>query len=343
MPRKAKGPRLLVKRGAGREAVWIIRDAGSDFHTGCVEDDRAGAETALARHVLTQHAPTAETITVGACLILYAETHAPGVMDPARISYALHALADFWADRSLEDVTPAACRQYAVERGVSDGTIRRELGVLRAALNVAVREGWKMTAPYVALPPKPAGRERWLTRDEVAALLAACRTPRRRHMARAILIGVYTGTRPGAIKALRWERNPDAGWIDADAGLLFRRGAASRTSKKRQTPAPLPRQLAAHVRRWREDGVGTVIHWAGRPVNRFRHGWSEALNRAELGPEVTPHVLRHTAITWAMQRGAPVAEACGYFGVSQRTMEDTYVHHHPEYLRGAVAAMERKR
>ena len=58
---------------------------------------------------------------------------------------------------------------------------------------------------------------------------------------------------------------------------------------------------------------------------------------------MTPHVLRHTAITWAMQRGVPIHEAVGYFGVSRETMERVYVHHHPDWLAGARSAMERKR
>jgi integrase len=345
MPRKAREAYLRLKTGVGRRPLWIIRDGGADFATGLAEGDRSLAEISLAHHILSRHNPTAAkvTISVGDCLILYAQNKAKTAMDPVRIGYALDALTDFWANRVLVEVTPSAFREYESLRGVSAGTLRRELGVLRAALNFAVREGWMQVAPHVTLPARPAGRERWLTRDEVAALVNACRTPRRRHMARAILIGVYTGTRPGAIKALRWERNAVSGWIDADAGMIYRRGETARTSKKRQTPAPMPRQLTRLARRWRKDGAEFVVHWAGKQVTRFRSGWAEARTKAGLGPEVTPHVMRHTAITWAMQRGAPVAEASGYFGVSQKTMEDTYIHHHPEHLKGALAAMERRR
>jgi integrase len=343
MPAKTVGPYLRLKVGIGRPSKWIIRDNRHDFHTGCSEGERVLAEIKLAEHVLTKHTPQAQKIRVGDCLILYAQAKATTAMDPARIGYALDALTDFWSDRKLSEVTPSAARAYGVTRGVGDGTLRRELGVLRAALNMAVREGWVQSAPHVPMPERPPSRERWLTRDEVAAMVNACRTPRRRHMARAILIGVYTGTRPGAIKALRWERNAVSGWIDADAGMIYRRGETARTSKKRQTPAPMPRQLTRLARRWRGDGAEFVVHWAGKEVSRFRSGWAEARTKAGLGDEVTPHIMRHTAITWAMQRGAPVIEAAGYFGVSQRTMEDTYVHHHPEYLGGALAAMERRR
>src|SRR4029434_3546284 len=54
---------------------------------------------------------------------------------------------------------------------------------------------------------------------------------------------------------------------------------------------------------------------------------------------VTPHTLRHTAATWLMQRGAPMWEAAGFLGMSEKTLRDTYGHHHPAHLRGAADAI----
>jgi hypothetical protein len=54
---------------------------------------------------------------------------------------------------------------------------------------------------------------------------------------------------------------------------------------------------------------------------------------------VTPHTLRHTAATWLMQRGAPMWEAAGFLAMSEKTLRDTYGHHHPAHLRGAADAI----
>jgi hypothetical protein len=54
---------------------------------------------------------------------------------------------------------------------------------------------------------------------------------------------------------------------------------------------------------------------------------------------VTPHTLRHTAATWLMQCAAPMWEAAGFLGMSEKTLRDTYGHHHPDYLRGAANAV----
>jgi hypothetical protein len=58
---------------------------------------------------------------------------------------------------------------------------------------------------------------------------------------------------------------------------------------------------------------------------------------------VTPHTLRHTAATWLMQSGAPLWEAAGFLGMSEKTLRETYGHHHPDYTRSAVEAINRNR
>jgi hypothetical protein len=58
--------------------------------------------------------------------------------------------------------------------------------------------------------------------------------------------------------------------------------------------------------------------------------------------DVTPHSLRHTAATWLMQAGCPIWEAAGFLGMSEKTLRETYAHHHPDFLKGAVAAIDRR-
>jgi hypothetical protein len=54
---------------------------------------------------------------------------------------------------------------------------------------------------------------------------------------------------------------------------------------------------------------------------------------------VTPHTLRHTAATWLMQRGAPMWEAAGFLGMSEKALRETYGPRHPDHLRGAASAI----
>ena len=56
----------------------------------------------------------------------------------------------------------------------------------------------------------------------------------------------------------------------------------------------------------------------------------------------TRHDLRRTAITWTMKRGADKWAAAGFLGLTLDTLERVYGHHHPDYLRSAVEAIERR-
>ena len=43
-----------------------------------------------------------------------------------------------------------------------------------------------------------------------------------------------------------------------------------------------------------------------------------------------------------MQNGAPLWEAAGYLGMSEKTLRETYGHHHPDFMRSALEAVGRK-
>jgi integrase len=59
-------------------------------------------------------------------------------------------------------------------------------------------------------------------------------------------------------------------------------------------------------------------------------------------PDVTPHILRHTAATWQMQLGTDKWQAAGFLGMSVETLERTYGHHHPNHLTAARDAFDRR-
>ena len=136
-----------------------------------------------------------------------------------------------------------------------------DLETLRAAINHHAKEGFHRGVVRVSLPPKGEARDRWLTRKEAAALIWHCwrhrekqtihsgsskgdhvSTSRRplRHIARFILIGLYTGTRAGAIAAASPYAEPGRSYVDLERGIFYRKPIGKRATKKRQTPAPIP-------------------------------------------------------------------------------------------------------
>jgi integrase len=257
----------------------------------------------------------------------------------------------FFGDKMLSAINGDLCREFVKIRSTPTAA-REDLATLRAAINYHREEGHCEKIVSVTLPEKPVARERWLTRSEAARIVwAAWRfreiqkgrpTDRRsrRHVARFVLVALYSGTRAGAVCAAALEPMEGRGWIDLDKGIFYRRPAGARETKKRRPPVPLPRRLLAHLRRWKRLGQRFAVEWNGEPVKDCDKAFRNVARAAGL-PDVTPHVLRHTAATWQMQLGTDPGQAAEYLGMTLKTLHDNYWHHHPDYLLGPREAFDR--
>lgn len=307
---------------------------------------------------------------------LYAAERAPSVADPVSAAGRLDCLLRFWGDKTLADVRRSTCLAYVASRTaepirsftkhkprfVSAEGARRELEDLSAAIGYWIKEHPLIARPTVTLPEKAESPRDALTRSEAARLLKAARgyrfdlksgewTPisasgrsQRAHLRRFLLIGLYTGTRPGVIPKLLWIEAPqrDQAWVDLEAGAIYRKGRRERERRTKRRPMVLvPPRLLSHLRRWRAADVrdalacgtepfATVIHRRGRALQgRLRTTFQACVRDAGLPPEVTPHWMRHTCATWLMQAGTDLWDAAGYTGMTVATLEKHYGHHHP--------------
>ena len=374
MSRRAKGPRLHWRDKPGQAAYWEIRDTGDvRISTGTV--CRETAEIQLSDYISRKTRPSgpAHPSEIGCswALSIYADEHAVTLAAPERIAYAIEALVPFWGELPVGAVKGETCRRYAKSRinsrtgePVSAGTIRRELNTLQAAINHCHREGYLLEAPRVVMPPRPPSRERWLTRQEAAWLLRGARALNRdgKHLQDFIMHAIYTGSRKETILTMHIDHaNTIGGRVDTINGVLYRKPSGKTETKKRQATARLPDRYLAHLRRQAKNGrryvVERQIERGGKPqremVRDIRKAWSRAI---ELAPQlarahgitidlsdVTPHTLKHTAITWALQKGASIWDAAGYFGTSPQTIEKTYGHHSPNHQQSARAAIDRRK
>jgi integrase len=343
MPRHAKGARLWLEPEERdrygnliRRTAWVIRDGSRKIRTGCLRDDREGAEGALAEYIATKYKVRRERgrhpseILVLDVLNIYLADKAKDHARPEETRQRVLTLADFWQPYTLVDVTGKCCRDYVrwrvgqpwksakpehtghPARLVTEAAGRRELEDLRAAINHHRREGLCSEIVSVALPEKSVAPEVFLTRTEAAQLIRAARGAKQimhdkvtqrevgKHIARFILVGLYTGTRHAAICCAAFQPAIGRGHIDLDRGIFHRRAQGARETKKRQPPVRLPDRLLAHLRRWHRFGISThaVVEWNGRPVHSVRKGFAAAVKAAGLDKRVTPHTLRHTAATW---------------------------------------------
>lgn len=344
MPRRRKPARLYWRND---EQQWVIRDGSTQKRTGFGKSQYREAEEALGNYLATRALPKrtgpAEPaeLTVGEVLARYADDRGAELSAPETLAYSIMALAPFWGDKTCSEVKKTTCRSYNIGRNKAPGTVRRELGVLQAALNHAHEEAMLVHPIKVTLPQAGAVRERWLTTSEVARLLYHAAP----HVRRFIVLSIYTGRRAGAILDLTWTR------VDLENKLIrFREDGEAETNKRRGR-VNIPRQLFAHICRWQRvhDSLPIkargqdpyLIMFRGRPVRSIKKGIIRAAERAELSG-VTPHVLKHTAITWPIMNGLGLEQAAEYFDTSPATIRQHYWHHSPKHQAEAKSQIERR-
>ncbi|WP_152662663.1 tyrosine-type recombinase/integrase [Devosia soli] len=265
-------------------------------------------------------------------------------------------------------------------RTVSIGTVRRELGVLSAAINYWHKEHGPLDSVPVVTRPQPPEPKADVVRNrsEMARLLAGAlgwyelrwtdlqthkehrqwrrdREAINRHTARFIVIGRYTANRPGATLKLHWMANTVGGWPDLEREIMFRKSADRAETKKRQPSVRMGRALLAHMRRWRamderarqeetertgepSNNFLAVVHRKGRPIKDIGKFFVTALDYAGLSRTFTPHILRHTRVTWWVEAGLPIEEVADAAGMTTEMVEKVYWHRSPHFQKRAAEA-----
>jgi integrase len=279
MPRRNQGPRLrYINKRSCYYITWTERGRSRERSTGTA--DRRKAEIIFAewmhRRGRRDSPSDPAAILVTDVLNDYSEQRGPKIAAPARLAYAVLALTDFFEGNSVADVTPQTCWRYVEKRGRSTGTARRELGVLRAAINYAHKHG-RITRPVaVELPERSEPRDRWLSRVEAGRIIRMVRTPQARtYLPLFILIGLYTGRRKEAILSLRWPQ------VDFEARTINFDVVGRRRTNKRRGVVPIPPRLLPHLRRARRRGseLGYVLHINGERIGDIKKGFAAACKR----------------------------------------------------------------
>lgn len=378
-------------------AVYFIRDGAKNISTGCGPERLAEAEVALAEYVTARQAASRhkgkaqdpEDVLIDEVVALYALEKAPTAADPKAVAARLGAILDWWSGKTLGDVRRSSCQAYVAHRvqqpvkafkdpsrarKVTPAGARRELEDLSAATTWWAAEH-PLTRKVIFTYPKKAddSARDALSREQVAALLRAARGGRlvhgrwqpaaastranRAHLTRFVLLGVYTGSRPGVLPKLRWEPSDDSAWVDLERGWIFRRGRREPDQPTKRRPMHrIPRRLLAHLRRWRRQDdalnverarrglapVETVLHHGGRGLRgRVRTGYEGIVADAGLPERVTPHWQRHTCATWLMEADVPIRRAAQYLGMTARTLEKVYGHLRPDHQSDISSALSR--
>jgi integrase len=295
-----------------------------------------------------------------------------------KLAASLLNLGTFFDGKMVDAITPQLCEDFvswrigqgdvrftidATKRGraLKPSTARNDLIVLQAAQNYCFANRKLIHVVKITKPPPSLPRPRMLSRREAAQLLAAAlgwdqhgkrhHSHINRHLARFILIGIYTGTRSDRIRRLQWVENVQGGWVDLEKGVLHRKGQHETETKKRAPSVPLSDRLWQHMRRWRKlTNRSHVIEHNGKAITEsLGTAFDTALELAGLvlPPEdpnrVTPHVLRHTCISWMLEQGKTPFQVGKYVGLSAQLVERVYGHVSNEQQRATANSIGRNR
>lgn len=213
-------------------------------------------------------------------------------------------LAPYFKAQRPDKVTDFAVSHFIKHRqgeGASQATINRELSTLSHFMNRCVEWAWIKDRPKIVKGEEARKKVVVLSEANKSALMAAAIADQDALTWLFTAIAMSTGMRHSEILRVRWDE------IDFDQRRIYIGKA-----KAGQREQPMPRSLSEKLRgEWKR--LGEPTDWlfpANRPEAKKPHRQSMSLQfrrsvlRAKLDPaKVTPHVLRHTAITELVKAG----------------------------------------
>jgi integrase len=250
-----------------------------------------------------------------------------------------------WGDVPVGSIRRHDVKEWAAamrRRGVGASTVQRAVHLLSASLNAAVDAEIIESNPAarVTLPKGGQAMERFLTREEVAAVVDEMPTTLDQTI---VYFLAYTGLRWGEMAGLH------AGRLDLERGRVRvvetfneKAGSIKAYPKGRSLrDVPIDDWLAArlaelpvakscgleHVEGRCRGGLvltserGTVL----RHTNWSDRVWHPALDRSGIG-HARLHDLRHTFASWLIQSGMPLAEVGRLMGHASPSTTQKYAH-----------------
>ena len=262
----------------------------------------------LQKHSLPRGNEKSDRQNMRAPLAAFAERHARGIKDADAEVYALkRSKGDFGG------------------RTVSPSTIRRELVALQAVLNYGSRKLMIPGRPTFQLP-KPqesAPREKWITEEQQAEILS--------HINEADLavriflrIGLTYGVRKGAIIDLHFGNQ-----VNFITGTIDFNVPGKRATRKRRPVVPMTDNIRADLElRFAQRGEQSRVCDWNTPYHFTKFMRSIGYDW------VTPHVMKHSAITLMLRSGEVPEDVAKLTSTDLRTIYKTYRHHTVEELKG---------
>ncbi|HEX3035298.1 MAG TPA: site-specific integrase [Thermodesulfobacteriota bacterium] len=241
-----------------------------------------------------------------------------------RLLICLKHLKDYFGIVKLSTIRPKDVESYKRERKgkVSDGTVNRELSVLKHLFNVAKTERRFFGQNPVTISKLIRCnnvKERILKQDEQARLLEHCNP----QLKAIVLTALNTGMRKGEILTLKWDN------VDFNTNLITLDAEKTKSNKSRHIPInPFLRTLLLEQKAKTQISGYVFLNSHGKPYkdeNNLKCLWMQTLKNANIAG-FRFHDLRHTFATRAIESGASIIAVKEILGHSDIKTTVRYLH-----------------
>ncbi len=328
---------VALNKATGRyEIRWTVRENGRSntkiIRTGATTRDEALADLEGMRAGEQLKRELLETPTVNDILDAYSERlERRGSAETTKIT--VQHLRRHLGHVRVSQIDQERIDAYADERGVADPTIRRELGSLRAAFNVAIKA--RKLRPddvnHFELPAGSVPREVFLDPEERAAFIAkAMERGSTDRLTVFVFLALHLGQRMQSILDLTWDR------VNFKTGLVDCRTPHDRVTKKRKCIVPMSPKLRAFLEEIRPHATSEYVCYHNGDVSQTYGRWVATTEWAH----VHIHDLRRTFATNLLLKGVAITTVAGLIGDRPETMLRTYAHYVPGAAAEAVLLLD---
>jgi integrase len=326
-----------VHRVIGREREGVTRTQAEDF----IEQARTDARAACLN--LPKGRKLALSFAAAADDYVRRLEQSDGKNVVAKRRQLRAYLKPYFGAMRLDAVTGFTVEKYKRRRldaGASAATINRELATLSHLFSKAAEWRWVDRVP---VRPKKltesAGRIIALSDEECDRLMTAAVASADPDLWVFVAFGLNTAMRHGEIMRARWDQ------LDVTNRRLFIPDA-----KAGQREQPITAELVAllaserAMRDAKAEWIFPSPHADSARGHKARmdRPFREAVKLAGLDPDtITPHVMRHTAITKLVQAGADLPTIQRISGHKTLAMVLRYTHVHGRHIDAAIKALGR--
>ena len=264
--------------------------------------------------------------------------------------YNIKRLKEDFGKQFIAQITNKELKEYFKNILVSTSAItaNRRMYVLKKIFEKAQAINAIPSSPMEGIrfySEKAHERNRYLTPEEVNALLHACQKSRSKHyMPVVILLGTDMGASRQEILDLKWK----------DVDFKKRRIRLYRTKNQYQRTRPMSQRLYAALKHWKKHLAESrrrkkitsyvndrvICHLDGTPFSEFRNAWQRIRKMAHIH-DCHFHDLRHTFCTNLLEAGMTMKDIQECIGHRDPRMTDRYTHVASSRVELAFGALEK--